>query len=163
AAISGYHFIPAREPKLVDIPDIAPSIAAVLSDRGIRQLYSHQLETLQLARQGKNVVIVTPTASGKTLCYNLPVLERLVQKPDARALYRYPTKALTYDEMDDLMQWGDALAPGIGVFAYDGDTPQDARAAVRSKGRIVLSNPDMLHKGVLPHHTRWARLFENLE
>src|SRR5262249_20432712 len=97
------------------------------------------------------------------LCYNLPVLQRIVQNPDARALYLYPTKALTYDQLDDLMKWADGLTGEIGVFSYDGDTPQDARTAIRSKGHIVLSNPDMLHKGILPHHTRWSRLFENLQ
>ena len=163
-SVSGYHFIPARAPSLVDLPgDLDPVIHDILRDRGIQKLYSHQLESFDLAQQRKNVVVVTPTASGKTLCYNLPVLERLVRNPDVRALYLYPTKALTYDQMDDLMRWGEAIGGDLGVFSYDGDTPQDARAAVRSKGRIVLSNPDMLHKGILPHHTRWTRLFENLE
>ena len=124
------------------------------------------MESFELARSGRNVVVVTPTASGKTLCYNLPVLQRIVENPDARALYLYPTKALTYDQLDDLMRWANALRrtpDDIGVYSYDGDTPQDARSAVRSRGHIVLSNPDMLHKGILPHHTKWTRLFENLE
>ena len=109
---------------------------------------------------------MTPTASGKTLCYNLPVLQRIARNPDARALYLYPTKALTYDQLDDLMDWANvwpSSSDKLGVFSYDGDTPQDARAAVRSKAHIVLTNPDMLHKGILPHHTKWTRLFENLE
>jgi DEAD/DEAH box helicase domain-containing protein len=161
--VSGYQFTPQRMPNLVEIPDLHLSIRSALRERGIEKLYSHQLESFQLAQSGKNVVVVTPTASGKTLCYNLPVLERLVKKPSSRALYLYPTKSLTYDQMDDLMRWGEAIGGDLGVFSYDGDTPQDARAAVRSKGRIVLSNPDMLHKGILPHHTRWVRLFENLE
>jgi DEAD/DEAH box helicase domain-containing protein len=156
-AVSGYHHVPARKPKLVEIPDsLHSSIRAVLADRGIRQLYSHQAEAFELARNGSNTVVVTPTASGKTLCYNLAVLQQIARNPDSRALYLYPTKALTYDQLDDLTQWG------VAAFSYDGDTPQDARSAVRSKASIVLTNPDMLHKGILPHHTKWARLFENL-
>jgi len=163
-SVSGYHFIPAREPNLLDLPSsLEPAIRGVLESRGIRSLYSHQAEAFALAEERKNLVVVTPTASGKTLCYNLPVLQRIVKNPDARALYLYPTKALTYDQLDDLMKWANMLDREVGVFSYDGDTPQDARAAVRSKGHIILSNPDMLHKGILPHHTKWARLFQNLE
>jgi DEAD/DEAH box helicase domain-containing protein len=163
SAVSGYHFVAAREPQLVDLPgNLAPSLRAVLIQRGIQQLYSHQAEAFRLAETGKNVTVVTPTASGKTLCYNLPVLQRIAIKPDARALYLYPTKALTYDQLDDLMSWANALGSGLGVYTYDGDTPQDARSSVRAKGHIVLTNPDMLHKGILPHHTKWARIFENL-
>jgi DEAD/DEAH box helicase domain-containing protein len=166
--VSGYHYIPPREPRLVDFPSALDSrLRQALDGRGILKLYSHQAQSFELARGGKNVVVVTPTASGKTLCYNLPVLQRIIENPDARALFLYPTKALTYDQLDDLMQWANALSSGrekdIGVFSYDGDTPQDARRAVRSRGHIVLSNPDMLHKGILPHHTKWTRLFENLE
>ena len=163
ASVSAYHFVPAREPQLVDLPDsLAPSLRSVLVARGIQQLYSHQAEAFALAESGRNLTVVTPTASGKTLCYNLPVLQRIAINPDARALYLYPTKALTYDQLDDLMAWANALDRDFGVYSYDGDTPQDARASVRSKGHIVLTNPDMLHKGILPHHTKWARLFENL-
>jgi DEAD/DEAH box helicase domain-containing protein len=162
-SVCGYHHVPAREPRFVDPPSgLDPSIRNVLAARGINRLYSHQAQTYALAEGGANAVVVTPTASGKTLCYNLPVLQRIVRDPGARALYLYPTKALTYDQLDDLQEWANALGSDVGVYAYDGDTPQDARAAVRSKGNIVLSNPDMLHKGILPHHTRWARLFENL-
>ncbi len=163
-SVSGYHHIPAREPRLIDFPGaLDPRLREALQDRGISKLYSHQAESFELARSGKNTVIVTPTASGKTLCYNLPVLQRIVENPDARALYLYPTKALTYDQLDDLMEWANtAGGEGIGVYSYDGDTPQDARSAVRARGHIILSNPDMLHKGILPHHTRWMKLFENL-
>jgi DEAD/DEAH box helicase domain-containing protein len=163
SAVSGYHFVPAREPRMVDIPqDVALPLRSFLAKRGIHQLYSHQAEAFVLAEAGKNVTVVTPTASGKTLCYNLPILQRIVKDPDARALYLYPTKALTYDQLDDLMSWADAIDGDVGIYSFDGDTPQDARAAVRAKGHIVLTNPDMLHKGILPHHTKWARLFENL-
>jgi DEAD/DEAH box helicase domain-containing protein len=162
-SVSGYHHIPAREPRYEELPeDLEPALRRALAGRGILRLYSHQAEAFALAANGSNTVVVTPTASGKTLCYNLPVLQRIVRKPEARALYLYPTKALTYDQLDDLMNWANALDRDVGIFSYDGDTPQDARPAVRSKGHIVLSNPDMLHKGILPHHTRWSRLFENL-
>jgi len=163
SSVSGYHFIPARAAELVDLPaSLAPSLRTVLAHRGIERLYSHQAEAFSLAEAGRNVTVVTPTASGKTLCYNLPVLQRMAISSDARALLLYPTKALTYDQLDDLMAWANALEQDFGVYSYDGDTPQDARAAVRAKGHIVLTNPDMLHKGILPHHTKWARLFENL-
>ncbi len=163
-SVSGYHHIPARSPSLVDLPaTVDAEVRGVLSLRGIEKLYSHQARAFELAEARKNVVVVTPTASGKTLCYNLPVLQRIAGNPDARALYLYPTKALTYDQLDDLMDWASALDRSIGVFSYDGDTPQDARAAVRSRGNLVLTNPDMLHKGILPHHTKWTRLMENLE
>jgi len=164
-SVSAHHSIPAREPKLVEIPaNVDARLRTALEHRGIEKLYSHQASAFELATSGKNVVIVTPTASGKTLCYNLPVLQTIVGNADTRALYLYPTKALTYDQLDDLMQWSSAVSEntGIGVYSYDGDTPQDARSAVRSRGHIVLSNPDMLHKGILPHHTKWAKLFENV-
>jgi DEAD/DEAH box helicase domain-containing protein len=163
SSVSGYHYIPACQPRFADLPEsLAPSLRSVLRERGIERLYSHQAEAFRIAESGRNVAVVTPTASGKTLCYNLPVLQRIASNPDARALYLYPTKALTYDQLDDLMAWANSLDRDFGVYSYDGDTPQDARAAVRAKGHIVLTNPDMLHKGILPHHTKWARQFENL-
>src|SRR5215813_3647154 len=111
-SVSGYHYIPAREPCLVDFPaDLHPLVRGVLESRGITKLYSHQAQSFELVRAGNNVVIVTPTASGKTLCYNLPVIQRIVENPDTRALFLYPTKALTYDQLDDLMQWANALGP----------------------------------------------------
>jgi DEAD/DEAH box helicase domain-containing protein len=163
-SITGYHYIPSREPRLVDFPStLDERLRQALEHRGIEKLYSHQAQAFDLARSGKNAVIVTPTASGKTLCYNLPVLQTIVENSDARAIYLYPTKALTYDQLDDLMKWANDLAgANIGAYSYDGDTPQDARSAVRSRGHMILTNPDMLHKGILPHHTKWAKLFENL-
>lgn len=164
-SVSAHHYIPPRQPTLVELPaGLTAPVRAALGERGIEKLYSHQARAFELARSGKNVVVVTPTASGKTLCYNLPVLQTIVENPDARALYLYPTKALTYDQLEDLMRWANGLSGdgGIGVYSYDGDTPQDARSSVRSRGHLVLSNPDMLHKGILPHHTKWVRLFENL-
>jgi len=111
---------------------------------------------------GKNVVIVTPTASGKTLCYNLPVLSAILENDDARSLYLFPTKALAQDQLAELHDLNSRLENRVGVFTYDGDTPSDARKAIREKSHIVLTNPDMLHTGILPHHTRWTRVFENL-
>jgi DEAD/DEAH box helicase domain-containing protein len=130
--------------------------------KGIKELYSHQAATAELVRQGKNVVIVTPTASGKTLCYNLPILNAVLEKSDSRALYLFPTKALAQDQLAELHDLATRLNDDFGVFTYDGDTPSDARKAIRERGHIVLTNPDMLHTGILPHHTKWMRLFENL-
>jgi DEAD/DEAH box helicase domain-containing protein len=145
-----------------------------LATRGIEQLYTHQAEAVDHALAGRNVVVITPTASGKTLCYNAPVLNAILQDPSSRALYLFPTKALAQDQLAELQtlceaiddqarqRGGDESAPQIGVFTYDGDTPQDARRTIRSRAHLVLSNPDMVHSGILPHHPRWAKLFENL-
>ena len=111
-----------------------------------------------LVRAGKNMVVITPTASGKTLCYNLSVLNQIVEEPATRALYLFPTKALAQDQLAELYDLSDRLDQGIKVFTYDGDTPADARKAIRAQSHIILSNPDMLHTGILPHHTRWQRL-----
>ncbi|HJR00610.1 MAG TPA: DEAD/DEAH box helicase, partial [Methylomirabilota bacterium] len=108
------------------------------------------------------LVVVTPTASGKTLCYNLPVLQALVQQPEARVLYLFPTKALAQDQLAELMELSKSL-PDMRMFTYDGDTPQDARRSVRARANLVLTNPDMLHSGILPHHTKWVNLFQNLK
>jgi DEAD/DEAH box helicase domain-containing protein len=143
-----------------------PRLRAALEARGLAQLYSHQSEAIQHALAGRDVVVTTPTASGKTLCYNAPVLSRVLEDPSARALYLFPTKALAQDQLAELHQLTQEINRAadveIGVFTYDGDTPQDARRAIRTRAYVVLSNPDMLHAGVLPHHPRWAKLFENL-
>jgi len=115
-----------------------------------------------LASQGKNVTVVTPTASGKTLCYNLPVFQRLLEDPGSRAMYLFPTKALAEDQLHEFQAAVDATGSDIRAFTYDGDTPQDARRAIRERANVVLTNPDMLHAGILPHHTKWAKCFENL-
>ncbi|MBI4476255.1 MAG: DEAD/DEAH box helicase, partial [Acidobacteria bacterium] len=149
-------------------PAIDARLHAIFARRGIRELYSHQAEAVSHALAGRNVVITTPTASGKTLCYNLPILEAIVREPATRALYIFPTKALAQDQLAELQQIADALrgqedSPlDLGVFTYDGDTPQDARRSIRTRAHLVLTNPDMLHSGILPHHPRWAKLFENL-
>ena len=111
---------------------------------------------------GQHTVIVTPTASGKTLCYNLPVLQGVLRS-EAKALYLFPTKALSQDQVAEIVALNEAANLGVRAFTFDGDTPGDARQAVRTRGDIVVSNPDMLHQGILPHHTKWAQFFENLE
>jgi DEAD/DEAH box helicase domain-containing protein len=154
---------PAREGQFDPIPEsIAPILRQTLEARGIPQLYTHQAESFRLCAEGKNVVVVTPTASGKTLCYNLPVLHRLMEDPGARAMYLFPTKALAEDQLHEFQAAVDAMGSSIRAFTYDGDTPQDARRAIRERANVVLTNPDMLHSGILPHHTKWAKCFENL-
>ncbi len=154
---------PAREGEFAPFPEtLNPKIREVLTARGIAKLYTHQALACQKVAEGENVAIVTPTASGKTLCYNLPVLDRLTADPGARALYLFPTKALAEDQMDELHGLLESMGSDLCAFTYDGDTPQDARRAIRQRANIVLTNPDMLHTGILPHHTRWVKLFENL-
>ena len=137
-------------------------LVKVLRQSGISNLYSHQLEAYQKVRQGRNVVVVTPTASGKTLCYNLPVLERLLHHPESRAIYLFPTKALAQDQMAELRRLEDLVETDFGIHTYDGDTPGDMRRRIRDSARIILSNPDMLHSAILPHHPKWVELFQNL-
>ncbi len=154
---------PPRPAECVPLPETVDArLRAALRRQGIDQLYTHQAEAFEQIRAGNNVVVVTPTASGKTLCYNLPVLDRLLREPDARAMYLFPTKALAMDQLHEFQAAVDALGAGIRAFTYDGDTPQDARKAIRERANVVLTNPDMLHAGILPHHTRWAKCFERL-
>ena len=156
--------IPAKDGEFAEIPaSVQPALRATLEQRGIPQLYVHQADAYQACADGKNVVIVTPTASGKTLCYNLPVLNKVLEDPGARALYLFPTKALAEDQLAEFQATVDAMHSDIRAFTYDGDTPQDARRAIRERANVILTNPDMLHSGVLPHHTKWAKCFENLK
>ncbi|MDE3153975.1 MAG: DEAD/DEAH box helicase [Acidobacteriota bacterium] len=146
--------------------DLDERVRRVLGRRGVTSLYCHQAEAIEHILSGRHVVVTTPTASGKTLCYNAPVLHAILQDPASRALYLFPTKALAQDQLAELHALSDLVGEEcgaeIGVFTYDGDTPQDARRAIRTRAHVVLSNPDMLHSGILPHHPRWAKLFENL-
>jgi DEAD/DEAH box helicase domain-containing protein len=161
--LTAVHHIPAREAKFAPMPEwVRADLAAVYAEKGVGKLYSHQATAAAAVYAGRNTVVVTPTASGKTLCYNLPVLNAVLENPDTRALYLFPTKALAQDQLSELHDLSARLDNRFGVFTYDGDTPADARKAIRERGHIVLSNPDMLHTGILPHHTRWQRLFENL-
>jgi len=155
--------LPARAGEFVEFPEaLAPVLRQALVSRGIRQLYTHQGAAFENAMSGRNQVVVTPTASGKTLCYNLPVLNRLTEDPAARAMYLFPTKALAEDQLQEFQAAIDAAGSDLRAFTYDGDTPQDARRAIRERANVVLTNPDMLHAGILPHHTKWAKAFENL-
>jgi DEAD/DEAH box helicase domain-containing protein len=170
--------MPAVPARFAPFPEsLDPRLVSALKARGLEQLYTHQAEVIEHALAGRHTVVITPTASGKTLCYNAPVLDAILKDPSSRALYLFPTKALAQDQLAELQamceqldsQGSDVaagsergLTPGIGVFTYDGDTPQDARRTIRSRAHLVLSNPDMVHSGILPHHPRWAKLFENL-
>jgi DEAD/DEAH box helicase domain-containing protein len=162
--ITAVRQIPARDAQFAPWPEwLRRELTSAYAAKGISQLYTHQAAAAEAVHGGRNVVIVTPTASGKTICYNLPVLNAVLENKDTRALYLFPTKALAQDQLAELHDLSRRLNDSFGVFTYDGDTPGDARAAIREKGHIVLTNPDMLHTGILPHHTRWQRLFENLK
>ncbi|NWF92129.1 MAG: DEAD/DEAH box helicase [Syntrophaceae bacterium] len=152
-----------REGEYRPFPDfIHPLLKEVLKGKGIERLYSHQAEALEAIHKGRDVVVVTPTASGKTLCYNLPVLNLKLNKPSSKAFYLFPTKALSQDQMFELQSLIQGMEKRIATFTYDGDTPPDARQAIRTQGDIVITNPDMLHTGILPHHTKWVTFFQNL-
>lgn len=153
-----------RSPKLAELPaDLSPPLAAALAAKGISALYTHQSECYRIARSGRNFVVVTPTASGKTLCYNLPVVQTLLEDPSARALYLFPTKALSQDQQAELNEVALGGALPVKIQTYDGDTPSSLRTAARSSGRIVITNPDMLHAGILPNHAKWIQFFSGLK
>ena len=165
--ITAVRTVPARDAAYAAWPEaLDVRLKAALEARGVTRLYSHQARAIEHAVAGRHVVITTPTASGKTLCYNAPTLHAILQNPASRALYLFPTKALAQDQLAELHEVcgrvHESADAEIAVFTYDGDTPQDARRAIRTRAQIVLSNPDMLHSGILPHHPRWAKLFENL-
>jgi DEAD/DEAH box helicase domain-containing protein len=166
--------LPAVAAQFAPFPDaLDPRLTRALASRGVEQLYTHQAQAIEHALAGRHTVVITPTASGKTLCYNAPVLDAILKDPSSRALYLFPTKALAQDQLAELQALCEALSGtdfvagsdrslSPSVFTYDGDTPQDARRTIRSRAHLVLSNPDMVHSGILPHHPRWAKLFENL-
>ena len=151
---------PARTEPLP--PELAEPLRRALVARGVGELYCHQAEAFAAARRGEHVVVATPTASGKSLCFHLPVLQSLCEDPNARALYLFPTKALARDQEASLRGLLDEAELPFGVGVYDGDTPADARRATREKAPLLVTNPDMLHAGILPHHARWAQTFRNL-
>jgi DEAD/DEAH box helicase domain-containing protein len=154
---------PAQAARYAEFPaGLHGNLAKALQERGIERLYTHQAAAIEQSLDGKNVVVVTPTASGKTLCYNLPVVHTLLNDPAARALYLFPTKALAEDQRLELQKLNDTLGAPFTCHSYDGDTPSDARRTIRDRANVILTNPDMLHSGILPHHTKWAKLFENL-
>ena len=158
------HVISEAIPNFSPLPaELRPELVTALAGRGIKRLYSHQADAYRAVRQGRHLVVVTPTASGKTLCYNLPVLQRLLEDPNRRALYLFPTKALAQDQLAELSALKHGLPIELRADTYDGDTPPGRRTAIREGGHVVMTNPDMLHAGLLPHHTRWRRLFSSLD
>ncbi|MCK5054985.1 MAG: DEAD/DEAH box helicase, partial [Anaerolineales bacterium] len=163
--VSAWERIPARPARYAEFPtQVSPRLVDALRRKDMAPLYSHQAAAVEAASRGENVVVVTGTASGKTLCYNLPVLQTLLSDPEARGLYLFPTKALSQDQSAGLNSFLEVLnaTDQIPVRTYDGDTPRARRRAIRDDVRILITNPDMLHAGILPHHPRWAALFENL-
>ncbi len=162
--VTRWETLPPEPSVCAPFPDsLDQRLVQVMRNRGIEELYSHQAEAVELAKSGHSFVVPTPTASGKTLCYNLPVIDEILRNPQARALYLFPTKALSQDQMHEVHGIVTDLGVDIKTFTFDGDTPETARRAIRSSGHIVVTNPDMLHQGVLPHHTLWVKLFENLK
>ena len=161
--VRAIHHQAATEGSFAEMPGgVDPRLRKALETRGITRLYTHQADAFEQIAAGNNVTIVTPTASGKTWCYNLPVLNLLLSDAGARAMYLFPTKALAEDQLHEFNAAVEEMGSEIRAFTYDGDTPQDARKAIRQRANVVLTNPDMLHSGILPHHTKWARYFENL-
>jgi len=155
---------PAREAVTVPFPAwLDPRIRAALDQRGIHALYTHQGEALAAVREGRDVCVVTPTASGKSLCYELPVLQALADDPSARALWLFPTKALGQDQVVAFRELATAAGLPVSAATYDGDTPAPIRSTIRAAGQVVVTNPDMLHAAILPHHTKWFQLFEQLQ
>lgn len=162
--LTAWKTIPARPARYGVFPDgLDPRLVQALQTKGIHSLYTHQHDAVRAVLEGGDICVVTPTASGKTLCYNIPVLNTLLGNPTSRALYLFPTKALSQDQVAELQTLVDGLKVKIGAYTFDGDTPASARKAIRNAGHIVVTNPDMLHTGILPHHTIWMKLFENLE
>ncbi len=162
--LAAVHRIPPKEPAYGEWPaELNPRLRGALEQKGIEKLYSHQAAAVESVMSGRHTVVVTPTASGKTLCYNLPVLNSVMADPSSRALYMFPTKALSQDQLAEILDLNQRVEANLAVFTYDGDTPSDARRAVRAKANVAITNPDMLHTGILPHHTKWARFFGNLK
>src|SRR5688572_23665522 len=161
--VTRWERIPPRRAMYAEFPAwMDGRISATLRRRGILSLYSHQADALETTHAGKHTVVVTPTASGKTLCYDLPVIDAIAKDPTARALYIFPTKALAQDQLTELERLAKDVDVDLKTYTYDGDTPPAVRAAIRTAGHVVITNPDMLHTGILPHHTKWVKLFENL-
>ncbi|MDO4371167.1 MAG: DEAD/DEAH box helicase [Clostridia bacterium] len=162
--VTNWQVLPAREAKYGEFPEsIDSGVLRALHAKGIDRPYIHQAKAIAAAMAGRDIVVVTPTASGKTLCYNVPVLDAILKDESARALYLFPTKALSSDQASELYEMIQSIDCPIKAYTYDGDTPAPARNAIRQAGHVVVTNPDMLHQGILPHHTKWIKLFENLK
>ncbi|MBN1953831.1 MAG: DEAD/DEAH box helicase [Anaerolineae bacterium] len=161
--VTAWERLPARPARFAAWPaGLDPRLVAALRGLGIAALYQHQAAAISAALDGRNVVLATPAASGKSLAYHVPVLNTALADPDACALYLFPTKALAHDQVSALEPLVDALPASIVLRPYDGDTPAAHRRAIRDQARLLVTNPDMLHAGILPHHTRWMRFFSNL-
>jgi DEAD/DEAH box helicase domain-containing protein len=162
-AVVTRRILPARPADLVDIPAwLDPRLRGALERRGMPALYRHQAEAMDALRRGEDVLVATPTASGKSLCYHLPVLQAVAEDPAARALYLFPTKALGRDQLTEIRELGSLAELELEAGVYDGDTPAGIRSRIRAAGQVVVTNPDMLHAAILPHHTAWFQLFEQL-
>ncbi|WNL44289.1 DEAD/DEAH box helicase [Dyella sp. BiH032] len=160
--VTGHFVLEGREGRYVPLPDDLPApLAVALRSRGVAELYAHQGQAWAATARGEHIVVATPTASGKSLCFTLPVVTS-VMAAGKKALYLFPTKALAQDQVAELLELNAAGDLGVRAFTFDGDTPGDARQAIRLHGDVVVSNPDMLHQAILPHHTKWAQFFENL-
>jgi len=163
AAVTAHRVLPARAAQVGPIPGwLDPRLRGALEDRGMPALYRHQVDALEALRGGEDILVSTPTASGKSLCYHLPVLQAIAEDPSARALYLFPTKALSRDQLAEVRELGDRAGMQLQADVYDGDTPAPLRGRIRAAGQIVVTNPDMLHAAILPHHTAWFQLFEQL-
>jgi len=161
--VTAWERLPARPPRTAPWPaGLDPRLVAAVQHQGIEALYTHQAEAIEAALAGRNVILATGAASGKSLSYHLPVLQALLADPTATALYLFPTKALAHDQIAALERLTGALAAPIPIAPYDGDTPAAHRSAIRHRVRLLVTNPDMLHMGILPFHTRWARFFSGL-
>ncbi|MBL8034244.1 MAG: DEAD/DEAH box helicase [Leptospiraceae bacterium] len=156
--------IPEKPARFAELPaGIAPEIRAALKERGISKLYSHQREAVERYLAGRDIVVTTPTASGKTLCYLLPIMQAKMQNPKGKHLFMFPTKALAQDQLASYRDYGRSLGQSWNINTFDGDTPEEERRMVRKAGDFILTNPDMLHSGIMPHHSIWKSFFENLE
>ena len=161
--VTGHFVFPGRDGRYAELPDGLPiALREALQSRGMTRLYAHQAQAWEAVQRGEHVVVATPTASGKSLCYTLPVVAGAMAR-QAKALYLFPTKALAQDQVAELLELNRAGNLGLRPATFDGDTPGDQRKAIRLNGDIVVSNPDMLHQGILPHHTKWAQFFEGLQ
>ncbi len=162
--VTRWEIIPEKKGCYCKFPDYLDfRLINALKNRGIEKLYSHQAHAIETILADRHTVIVTPTASGKTLCYNLPTVNSMIKEPSSRALYLFPTKALSQDQVAELRDLTTGFDPNLSCYTYDGDTEPGLRQSIRKSGQIVVTNPDMLHSGILPHHTKWAQLFHNLK
>src|SRR5688500_8008757 len=162
-ALVEHRIIPEREAQVAPFPGwLDKRLVRGLHAQGIEMLYAHQRDALDALHDGKDVVVVTPTASGKTLCYGLPVLQAVADDPAARALFLFPTKALSQDQLAAFRELSAQSDMNVQAGVYDGDTPGPIRTNIRTAGQVVVTNPDMLHSAILPHHTKWFQLFEQL-